>query len=180
MPTATAAVRDPAGALPSEHPAVRLPGISPAPIAVEASTEGITRVRLGVPVEAAWGPVPEAGRIARAGLEQIRAYLAGTRTEFDLPLDLQGATPFRRQVLEALMGVRYGETLSYAELASRVGSPSPRAVGQAVGWNPMPIILPCHRVLASGGELGGYSGGLDRKRYLLALEGALPTELEPR
>jgi len=127
---------------------------------------------MGAAVDAAWGPTPEAGRMALAGLSQIREYLAGRRRAFDLPLDFRCATPFRRRVMEALLEVPWGETVTYGELARAVGSPSPRAVGQAVGWNPIPIIIPCHRVLASGGELGGYSGGLDRKRYLLSLEGS--------
>jgi methylated-DNA-[protein]-cysteine S-methyltransferase len=104
-------------------------------------------------------------------LAQIREYLAGARTGFELPLDLSAATRFRRAVLESLLAVPYGATVSYADLAERVGSRSPRAVGQAVGWNPLPIVVPCHRVVTRGGRLGGYSGGIDRKVALLALEG---------
>ena len=154
-----------------DGPPLPLVGSSPTPIAVEAGLGGINRVRMGAAVDAAWGPTPEAGRIALAGLGQLREYLAGRRRSFELPLDFRCATPFRRRVLEALLEVPWGETLTYGELAREVGSPSPRAVGQAVGWNPIPIVIPCHRVLASGGKLGGYSGGLDRKRFLLSLEG---------
>ncbi len=160
-----------------EGPAHALSGSSPTPLAIEAGPLGVQRVRMGAPVDAAWGPTPEAGRIALSALGELREYLAGKRTTFRTPLDFRCATPFRRRVLEALLDVPFGTTVTYGELAREVGSPSPRAVGQAVGWNPLPILVPCHRVLASGGELGGYSGGLERKRFLLALEGIpLPPE----
>ncbi len=101
---------------------------------------------------------------------QLEAYLAGKHRGFDLPLDPAG-TPFQREVWFTLASIPYGQTISYAELASKVGRPRAfRAVGQANGANPLPIFLPCHRVVASGGGLGGYSGGLDLKRALLALE----------
>ena len=107
-----------------------------------------------------------------AARRQIEEYLAGERRAFDLPLAPAG-TGFQRQVWFALADIPYGETVSYAELAARVGRPRAfRAVGQANGANPLPIVLPCHRVVASGGGLGGYGGGLDLKRRLLALEGA--------
>jgi methylated-DNA-[protein]-cysteine S-methyltransferase len=102
---------------------------------------------------------------------QLEEYFAGERTEFDLPLELEG-TPFQKDVWLALGEIPYGKTISYAELATMVGRPTAfRAVGQANGANPIPIVLPCHRVLASGGGIGGYGGGLDMKRQLLALEG---------
>ena len=101
---------------------------------------------------------------------QLDEYFAGERTEFDLHMELDG-TPFQREVWAELARIHYGETISYGELARRVGRPKgPRAVGQANGRNPIPIILPCHRVLASNG-IGGYGGGLKVKRALLALEG---------
>jgi methylated-DNA-[protein]-cysteine S-methyltransferase len=102
---------------------------------------------------------------------QLEEYFAGKRTEFDLPLELEG-TAFQKDVWMTLAEIPYGKTISYAELASMVGRPSAfRAVGQANGANPIPIVLPCHRVIASGGGIGGYGGGLDMKRRLLALEG---------
>ncbi len=102
---------------------------------------------------------------------QLSEYFAGNRTDFDLPIELDG-TAFQREVWLALAEIPYGKTISYAELASMVGRPSAfRAVGQANGSNPIPIVLPCHRVIASGGGIGGYGGGLDVKRRLLALEG---------
>jgi methylated-DNA-[protein]-cysteine S-methyltransferase len=104
-------------------------------------------------------------------VKQLDEYFAGKRTEFDLPLELEG-TAFQKDVWLALAEIPYGKTISYAELASMVGRPSAfRAVGQANGANPIPIVLPCHRVIASGGGIGGYGGGLEMKRRLLALEG---------
>jgi methylated-DNA-[protein]-cysteine S-methyltransferase len=107
--------------------------------------------------------VVEAGR-------QLGQYLAGHRRQFDLTLDPSG-TDFQRSVWFALALIPYGETVSYADLARSVGRPKAfRAVGQANGHNPLPIVLPCHRVIASGGGLGGYGGGLRLKEQLLALE----------
>jgi methylated-DNA-[protein]-cysteine S-methyltransferase len=101
---------------------------------------------------------------------QLEEFLAGERTEFDVPMELDG-TDFQRAVWQELQRIPYGETISYGELARRVGRPNgPRAVGQANGANPIPIIVPCHRVLASNG-IGGYGGGLPLKRALLAVEG---------
>jgi methylated-DNA-[protein]-cysteine S-methyltransferase len=106
-----------------------------------------------------------------AAVTQLEEYFAGERTEFDLPLELEG-TPFQKDVWLALGEIPYGKTISYAELARMVGRPTAfRAVGQANGANPIPIVLPCHRVLASGGRIGGYGGGLAMKRQLLAIEG---------
>ena len=107
-----------------------------------------------------------------AVIRQLGEYFAGERTAFDLPLSLHG-TPFQRRVWEELTRIPYGETVSYGELAERIGRPSAsRAVGLANGKNPVGIIVPCHRVVGSGGDLTGYGGGLDRKRRLLELEGA--------
>ncbi|HEY0857431.1 MAG TPA: methylated-DNA--[protein]-cysteine S-methyltransferase [Albitalea sp.] len=109
--------------------------------------------------------------LLRAAAAQLADYFAGRSARFDLPLDLQG-TPFQRSVWQALLGIGSGRTCSYAEIARRVGAPSAvRAVGSAVGKNPLSVIVPCHRVLGSGGALTGYAGGVDRKRALLALEG---------
>jgi methylated-DNA-[protein]-cysteine S-methyltransferase len=107
--------------------------------------------------------------LARRELDE---YFEGRRTMFDLPVDLRLAHGFRRQVLELLhTEITFGETCSYAELAAMAGSPrASRAVGSAMATNPVPIVVPCHRVLRTGGALGGYGGGLDVKRYLLALE----------
>ncbi len=106
----------------------------------------------------------------RSAVAQVLEYLEGKRTEFDLPLDLRG-TPFQRAVWEALLAIPYGETRSYGDVARCVARPrAVRAVGTANGSNPVPLVVPCHRVIASGGKLGGYGGGLDLKARLLAME----------
>jgi methylated-DNA-[protein]-cysteine S-methyltransferase len=105
---------------------------------------------------------------------QLAAWFGGTRTRFDLPLDLLAGTAFQQDVWSALLAIPRGGTTSYAELARRVGRPAAaRAVGAAVGRNPLSVIVPCHRVLGTGGSLTGYAGGLERKTALLRLEGAL-------
>ncbi len=114
-------------------------------------------------------------RILRAPLDEVRReldeYFEGARTAFDLPLDLRVA-PFNEQVLHELARVPYGETTTYGALAAQVGKPrAARAIGTVMNRNPLPIVLPCHRVVGANGALTGYAGGLDRKRALLALEG---------
>lgn len=102
---------------------------------------------------------------------QLEEYFAGSRQNFDLPLDPSG-TDFQRRVWRALLDIPYGTAISYRELARRADCPRGyQAVGQANGRNPLPILIPCHRVIGADGTLGGYSGGLDRKRFLLDLEG---------
>ena len=109
------------------------------------------------------GPVGEAAR-------QLREYFQGKRTAFELPLAPEG-TEFQRTVWRRLREIPYGETISYGELARRVGNPkASRAVGAANGSNPIPIVIPCHRVIGSNGKLTGFGGGLPTKRRLLALE----------
>ncbi len=104
---------------------------------------------------------------------QLTEYFASTRTIFDVPLDVVGSA-FQRRVWEALRAIPYGTTLSYSELARRLGDPrATRAVGAANARNPIPIIVPCHRVVGAHGDLTGFGGGLDRKRWLLEHEGAL-------
>lgn len=101
---------------------------------------------------------------------QLRAYFAGERTTFDLPLRAAG-TPFEQGVWRALEQIPYGETTSYGELAARLGEPgAARAVGRANGRNPIPIVVPCHRVIGADGSLTGFGGGLECKRALLDLE----------
>jgi methylated-DNA-[protein]-cysteine S-methyltransferase len=104
-------------------------------------------------------------------IERYRAYFSGRQADFPDELDLDGATLFQRSVWGAARGIPCGQTRSYAWIAGRVGSPgAARAVGQALGRNPLPVIIPCHRIVAENGELGGFSGGLPMKRLLLALE----------
>lgn len=111
--------------------------------------------------------------LLRRAAVQLQEYFAGTRHTFDLPLAPDG-TEFQRRVWQTLSTIPYGQTVSYAELASRVGRPSAsRAVGAANGRNPLPIVLPCHRVIGANGSLTGFGGGLPTKRFLLELEGAL-------
>lgn len=105
---------------------------------------------------------------------QLDEYFRGERKHFDLPLAPRG-TQFQREVWFALATIPYGETVSYAQLAGRVGRPAAmRAVGAANGRNPLPIVLPCHRVIGADGSLTGFGGGLPTKQFLLELEGALP------
>jgi methylated-DNA-[protein]-cysteine S-methyltransferase len=106
--------------------------------------------------------------------EQLTDYFSGEREAFEIPLDLRSLTPFQRMVLDAIQKVPSGETISYGGLARRIGKPgAARAVGRALGSNPIPIIIPCHRALAADGSLGGYSGrgGVRTKQALLTLEG---------
>jgi methylated-DNA-[protein]-cysteine S-methyltransferase len=105
---------------------------------------------------------------------QLGDYFAGRRTSFDLPLDLQGGTAFQQSVWHALLAIPHGAKTTYASIGRDIGSPQAvRAVGAAVGRNPLSIVVPCHRVLGAGGSLTGYAGGLDRKSALLKLEGAI-------
>jgi methylated-DNA-[protein]-cysteine S-methyltransferase len=122
-------------------------------------------------------PAAPAGSARARGIvdeteRQLREYFAGSRRVFDVPLAPEG-TEFQRAVWDALVRVPYGATTSYGELARRAGRPrAVRAVGAANGANPIAVIVPCHRVIGADGSLTGYGGGLDRKRSLLALEGA--------
>ena len=110
---------------------------------------------------------------------QLDAYFAGARTTFDLPLAPEG-TDFQRTVWHALATIPFGATCTYADIAARIGKPSAvRAVGAANGRNPIPIVLPCHRVIGADGSLTGFGGGLPTKRFLLELEGAIPIERVP-
>ena len=137
--------------------------------------EGDSLISLSLPCS----PVPliteRETPVLREAKKQLEAYFAGTLRQFDLPLRLEG-TPFRRKVWEQLRQIPYGQVISYGELARRIGQPgAARAVGGANRHNPIAIIVPCHRVIASDGSQGGYSGNCDGsaevKRALLALEG---------
>ncbi|MFF3752220.1 methylated-DNA--[protein]-cysteine S-methyltransferase [Streptomyces sp. NPDC002018] len=131
------------------------------------------RDRLGAePVESASGLLAEP-------IRELSAYFAGELREFGLPLDWSLSGGFNRQVLRELAtGVPYGTVVGYGELARRAGRPgAAQAVGAAMGSNPLPVVVPCHRVVESDGGLGGFGGGLETKRRLLALEGVLPAPL---
>ncbi len=141
------------------------------PLLIEVTPRGVSRVRFDGRQALSTRARGGQSALAAVAASQIREYLEGQRTHFDLPLDLESATEFRRSVLEELLNIPFGETVSYRKIADQVGCASPRAVGQAVGWNPLPILVPCHRVVTRNGRLGGYSGGLDLKVALLRLEG---------
>lgn len=124
---------------------------------------------------------PEAPRdpLLHDAASQLAAYFGGRRRDFDLPLDLHG-TPFQRSVWRALLAIGCGSTSSYGAVARAVGRPNAvRAVGAAVGSNPVSVIVPCHRVMGSDGAITGYAGGLGRKVALLAIEGVAPLEPAP-
>lgn len=111
--------------------------------------------------------------IIRTAVQQLKEYFNGERKEFDLPLALEG-TDFQLRVWENLQKISYGATTTYSELSKMMGNvKAVRAIGRANGQNPIPIIIPCHRVVGAGGNLTGYSGGLEKKKYLLRHEGAL-------
>ncbi|MFE9095046.1 methylated-DNA--[protein]-cysteine S-methyltransferase [Streptomyces sp. NPDC007264] len=121
---------------------------------------------------------PDSPLLAEA-IRQVAAYFAGERHDFELPLDWSLITGFNRQVLRELAsGVPFGTVVGYGDLAGRVGQPgAAQAVGMAMGSNPLPVVVPCHRVVESDGGIGGFGGGLETKRKLLALEGVLPEPL---
>ncbi|MFI6724386.1 methylated-DNA--[protein]-cysteine S-methyltransferase [Streptomyces sp. R-74717] len=141
---------------------------------VREKAVGQLRSRLGAePVES-----PGSARLAEP-IRQIAAYFAGSLREFSLDLDWSLTSGFNRQVLRELAaGVPYGAVVGYGDLAERAGQPgAAQAVGAAMGSNPLPVVVPCHRVVESDGGLGGFGGGLETKRKLLALEGVLPQPL---
>ena len=123
----------------------------------------------------AWADASDHPVLVQA-IGQLQRYLAGERADFDLPLDLSGGTQFQQDVWRALLAIARGATTSYGALSRQLGRPlAVRAVGAAVGRNPISIVVPCHRVLGAGGALTGYAGGLARKQALLRLEGAPPS-----
>jgi methylated-DNA-[protein]-cysteine S-methyltransferase len=153
------------------------------PLLVAASERGVCRI--------AFDPVPEntveelartfGSRVLRAPRRQVDdarreldEYFAGMRQSFSVPLDLRVSAPFARDILERLARVPFGETTTYGTLAAQAGRPrAARAVGTVMNRNPIPIVLPCHRVVGATGSLVGYAGGLDRKAALLRLEGVV-------
>ena len=156
------------------------------PIAIAATAQGLAGLwfaenqrylPVGLTGPAAW-PEDAGHAVLAQASQQIGDYFAGRRSDFDLPLDLRCGTAFQQSVWQALRGIARGSVISYAEVSRRIGNPAAvRAVGGAIGRNPVSIIVPCHRVTGSSGALTGYAGGLDRKTALLRLEGALaPSE----
>lgn len=149
-------------------------------IGVEASAAGLRRVRLPGSSNAgtaAGGDEPAAAR-AEEALEQLAEYASGQRESFDLEVDWSGVDEMHRRVLETLREIApFGDTVTYGELGRQAGIADPREVGVLMARNPVPLVVPCHRVVAVDG-LGGFGGGLELKRRLLELEGVLPARLE--
>jgi len=153
------------------------------PLLLAATPRGL--VRVGLPSQDASGLLADlAARVSPRVLEaaprldaarrQLDLYFEGKLTDFDLPLDWQLSKDFRRRVLRAIARIPYGQTRSYTQMAISAGNErAVRAAGTACGSNPIPLVVPCHRVLRSGGALGGYGGGLPMKEALLRLEGVL-------
>ncbi|MDB5870815.1 MAG: cysteine methyltransferase [Ramlibacter sp.] len=147
------------------------------PMVVAATARGLAGLwfegQKHMPDNALW---PEQPRhpVLRQAVAQLREYFSGARSTFDLPLDLQGGTAFQQSVWRELLAIPSGGTTSYGVLSQRIGRPAAvRAVGAAVGRNPLSVVVPCHRVVGSNGALTGYAGGLARKSALLQLEGAI-------
>jgi methylated-DNA-[protein]-cysteine S-methyltransferase len=145
-------------------------------LAVAGDDQGIRRIHfLNGNEKKRWAPAPEwrrddRARALRSAVRELEAYFAGELRQFSIPLAPVG-TPFQLDVWNALRAIPYGETRSYGQLAERIGRPSAvRAVGAANGANPLPIVVPCHRVIGSNGSLTGFGGGLPLKQALLALE----------
>ena len=149
-------------------------------VGVEATEEGLRRVRL--PGENRFARAAEGGgtsaEIAADAAAQLAEYLDGARKEFEIELDWSGVGSDHRHLLEVLCEVApYGATVTYGELGRQAGIDDPRDVGALMGRNPLPLVVPCHRVVAADG-LGGFGGGLELKRRLLELEGVLPPRLD--
>jgi methylated-DNA-[protein]-cysteine S-methyltransferase len=144
------------------------PGIT---LYVAASDRGICRISFTDDIPTAWSRA-DTQMLLKEAARQLTLYFDRGLRQFDLPLDLRSGTPFQRKVWNGLLEIPYGHVISYAELAKRVNSPKAfRAVGAANGRNPVPIVVPCHRVINADGGIGGYSCGLPYKRRLLELEG---------
>jgi methylated-DNA-[protein]-cysteine S-methyltransferase len=147
------------------------------PMVIAATERGIAGIwfegQRHMPRHAAWVHAADDPLLAQATV-QLADYFDGRRTSFDLPLDLEAGTPFQQSVWRALLAIPRGATTNYGALGRGLGAASAaRAIGAAVGRNPVSIVVPCHRVIGSTGALTGYAGGLDRKTALLKLEGAL-------
>ena len=135
------------------------------PLLAEADERGITGLSFDV-----LDANPQPNLVLHQVRRELNEYFAGLRSGFSVPLTPQG-TDFQKRVWAELQKIPHGETISYEELAKRIGKPTAqRAVAQANGANPIAILIPCHRVIAKNGKLGGYSAGLERKRFLLGLE----------
>src|SRR5256885_15392195 len=136
------------------------------PLTLEATHDGLTRIEFGAGETSVQAGLP----VLQQAIRQLEEFFAGKRKTFDVPLALRG-TPFQLEVWSSLLRIPYGATRTYAEIAKSIGRPAAtRAVGAANGANPIPIIVPCHRVIGSNGSLTGFGGGIDVKRWLLDFE----------
>ena len=147
-------------------------------VTITASEKGVTAIDLSsqdrVVRQQSTEGTDEAVAIVEEARAQLLAYIAGTRREFSFPVDCSAGTPFQRKVWRAITRIPYGRVRSYQWVAMRVGGKQyARAVGMALGANPVPIVVPCHRIISHDGSLGGFSCGLPLKRRLLSLEGTL-------
>ena len=143
-------------------------------LAITASDKGITSIAFIHQEDASFetAPANKPNALTQSACEQLTAYFSKQLTQFSLPLDAKG-THFQQAVWTALMSIAYGATKSYQDIANAIGNPKAvRAVGLANGKNPIAIVVPCHRVIGKNSRLTGYAGGLDKKQYLLKLEGA--------
>ena len=139
------------------------------PLGVSVSGDTVVGVRFGA------RPGPSAEHRAAA---QLAAYFAGELTDFTVPFELRGGSEFERAVWAEIAKIPYGEMITYGAIATALGDPgAARAVGTACNHNPIPVIVPCHRVVGAGGKMVGFGGGLDRKRWLLSLEARVSIEL---
>jgi methylated-DNA-[protein]-cysteine S-methyltransferase len=140
------------------------------PLGVETDRDTVVGVRFGA--AASFG-----GPGAHAVVEQLQAYFAGSLTEFTVPVQLRGGSDFERAVWAEIAGIPYGEMRTYGSIATALGDPgAARAVGTACNRNPVPVLVPCHRVVGAGGKMVGFGGGIDRKRRLLELEARVTLE----
>lgn len=148
------------------------------PILIEGDESGVSLIEIGTSESATTGAQPEGSTPVARAARQLQAYFAGERCDFSVPLSPKG-TEFQRRVWHELERIPYGRTISYGELAKRVGNPNAsRAVGAANGANPLPIVVPCHRVIGANGTLTGFGAGIDVKAKLLEIEG-VPVGTQP-
>ena len=182
MKTSTACLKPSQKKNPASSPVVRCTWASPlGPMTLAATTQGLAGAWFNgqkhMPATEAWPEQPDHPVLLQAKV-QLDDYFAGHRAVFEVPLDPLGGTTFQRQVWHALLAIPAGGTASYGALAQRIGRPAAvRAVGAAVGRNPLTILVPCHRVVGADGSLTGYAGGLERKTALLQREQALATTI---
>jgi len=148
------------------------------PILIEGDESGVSLIEIGTSEGSTTGAQPGSSTPVARAARQLQAYFAGERCDFSVPLSPKG-TEFQRRVWHELERIPYGRTISYGELAKRVGNPNAsRAVGAANGANPLPIVVPCHRVIGANGTLTGFGAGIDVKAKLLEIEG-VPVGTQP-